>query len=59
MLISVWSRFGEDTDVYKRMKAQALSFPAKCGRSFFIRALKRAYWSELNKGIFQVGMDGW
>src|SRR6266853_289834 len=22
MLISVWSRFGEDTDVYKRMKAQ-------------------------------------
>ena len=27
MLISVWSRFGEDTDVYKRMKAQGFLLP--------------------------------
>lgn len=59
MLISVWSRFGEDTDVYKRMKAQGFIIPGEVWTDFFNPAAQTAYWSELNKGIFQVGMDGW
>ncbi|MGA8309123.1 MAG: TIM-barrel domain-containing protein, partial [Terriglobales bacterium] len=59
MLISVWSRFGEDTDVYKRMKAQGFIIPGEVWTDFFNPKAQTAYWSELNKGIFQVGMDGW
>ena len=59
MLISIWSRFGEDTDVYKRMKAQDLLIPGTPWTDFFNPAAQKAFWSELNKGIFQDGMDGW
>jgi len=59
MLISIWSRFGEDTDVYRRMKAQGLLIPGEVWTDFFNPAAQTTFWSELNKGIFQVGMDGW
>ena len=59
LLISIWSRFGEDTDVYKRMKAQALLIPGEVWTDFFNPRAQTTFWSELNKGIFQVGMDGW
>ena len=59
LLISIWSRFGEDTDVYKRMKAQALLIPGEVWTDFFNPKAQTTFWSELNKGIFQVGMDGW
>jgi len=59
MLISIWSKFGEDTDVYKRMKAQGLLIPGEVWTDFFNPAAQTTFWSELNKGIFQTGMDGW
>jgi len=59
MMISIWSRFGEDTDVYKRMKAQGFLIPGEVWTDFFNPGAQKAFWSELNKGIFQVGMDGW
>ena len=59
MLISVWSRFGEDTDVYKRMKAQSLLIPGEPWTDFFNPAAQTAFWAELKKSIFQDGMDGW
>lgn len=59
MLISVWSRFGEDTDIYKRMKAQGFLLPGLPWTDFFNPAAQTAFWSELNKGLFQGGMDGW
>jgi alpha-D-xyloside xylohydrolase len=59
LLISIWSRFGEDTDVYKRMKDQALLIPGEVWTDFFNPRAQTTFWSELNKGIFQVGMDGW
>jgi alpha-D-xyloside xylohydrolase len=59
MLISIWSRFGQETDVYKRMKAQGFLIPGEVWTDFFNPAAQKAFWSELNKGIFQVGMDGW
>ncbi len=59
LLISIWSRFGEDTEVYKRMKAQGLLIPGEVWTDFFNPKAQSAFWSELNQGIFQVGMDGW
>lgn len=59
MLISIWSRFGEDTDVYKRMSAQNLLIPGTPWTDFFNPKAQTTFWSELNKGIFQDGMDGW
>jgi alpha-D-xyloside xylohydrolase len=59
LLISVWSRFGEDTDVYKVMKAQSFLVPGEPWTDFFNPKAQTTYWSELNKGIFQTGMDGW
>ncbi|HWF92892.1 MAG TPA: TIM-barrel domain-containing protein [Terriglobales bacterium] len=59
MVISIWSRFGEDTDVYKRMAAHSLLIPDTPWMDFFNPKAQTAFWSELNKGIFQDGMDGW
>jgi alpha-D-xyloside xylohydrolase len=59
MMISIWSRFGEDTDVYKRMNARSLLIPGTPWTDFFNPEAQKAFWSELNKGIFQDGMDGW
>ena len=59
MLISVWSKFGEDTDVYKQMKAQSLLIPGEPWMDFFNPAAQAAFWSQLKKGIFEDGMDGW
>ena len=59
MLISIWSKFGDDTDVYKRMKAKCLLIPGEVWTDFFNPEAQTTFWSELNKGIFQIGMDGW
>ena len=59
MMISIWSRFGEDTDVYKRMSAQSLLIPGTPWTDFFNPKAQAAFWSELNKGIFRDGMDAW
>jgi alpha-D-xyloside xylohydrolase len=59
MLISIWSRFGEDTEVHKRMKSQDFLISGTPWTDFFSPGAQKAFWSELNKGIFQDGMDGW
>jgi alpha-D-xyloside xylohydrolase len=59
MMISIWSRFGEDTDVYKEMKAQSFLIPGEPWTDFFNPAAGRAFWSKLKDGIFQDGMDSW
>ena len=59
MLISIWSRFGEDTDIYKHMSAKNLLIPGTPWTDFFNPEAQTTFWSELNKGIFQDGMDGW
>jgi alpha-D-xyloside xylohydrolase len=59
MLISVWSKFGEDTDVYKRMAAKSLLIPGDAWMDVFNPQARTAFWSELKNGIFRDGMDGW
>jgi alpha-D-xyloside xylohydrolase len=59
MMISIWSKFGEDTEVYKRMKTQSLLISGEPWTDFFNPAAQAAFWSELKKGIFEDGMDAW
>jgi len=62
MLTRYGQGLGEDTDVYKRMKAQGFIIPGEVWTDFLIPRPQTAYWSELNKGIFQgrveVVVDG-
>ena len=59
MLISVWSKFGENTDIYKRMAAKSLLIPGDSWMDFFNPQARSTFWSELKDGMFQDGMDGW
>ncbi len=59
MMISIWSKFGEETDVYKRMSARSLLIPGTPWTDFFNPEAQTAFWSELNNGIFQKGIDAW
>lgn len=59
MMISVWSRFGEDTDVYKKMSAQSLLIQGTPWTDFFNPKAQEAFWSELKSGLFQDGIDAW
>ena len=59
MMISIWSKFGEDTDVYKRMSAKSFLIPGTPWTDFFNPAAQAAFWSELKNGIFADGMDAW
>jgi alpha-D-xyloside xylohydrolase len=59
MMISVWSKFGENTDVYKRMAAKSFLIPGDAWMDLFNPQARTAFWSELNNGIFREGMDGW
>src|SRR5579864_3239681 len=59
MMISVWSRFGEDTDVYKRMSAQSLLISGTPWTDFFNPKAQAAFWAELEHGLFHDGIDGW
>ena len=57
--ISVWSKFGEDSDTYKRMSAKSLLVPGTPWTDFFNPTAQTAFWSELKNGIFDYGLDGW
>jgi len=57
--ISVWSKFGEDTDVYKRMSAKSLLVPGTPWTDFFNPEAQKTFWAELKTGIFDYGLDGW
>ena len=59
MLISVWSKFGEDTDVYRQVAARSLLIPGEPWMDFFNPQARTTFWSELEHGIYQHGMDGW
>ena len=59
MMISVWSRFGEDTDVYKKMSAQALLVSGTPWTDFFNPEAQKAFWSGLKDGLFEDGIDAW
>ena len=58
-VISVWSKFEEKTDVSKQMKAESLLIPGTEWFDAFNPKARALYWSNMNKGIFSLGADGW
>jgi alpha-D-xyloside xylohydrolase len=59
MMISVWSRFGEDTDIYKKMSAQSFLVQGTPWTDFFNPKAQPAFWSGLKGELFQDGIDAW
>jgi alpha-D-xyloside xylohydrolase len=59
MMISVWSRFGEDTDIYKKMSAQSFLVQGTPWTDFFNPKTQPAFWSGLKGELFQDGIDAW
>jgi alpha-D-xyloside xylohydrolase len=59
VLISVWSKFGEDTDISKRMSGKSLLVPGTPWIDFFNPEAQAEFWSEVNSGLFKYGLDGW
>lgn len=59
MMISVWSRFGEDTDIFKKMAAESLLVPGTPWTDFFNPEARKAFWSGLKSGLFADGIDAW
>jgi alpha-D-xyloside xylohydrolase len=57
--ISVWSRFGEDSDIYKRMSAKSLLVQGTPWTDFFNPEAQETFWAELKTGLFDYGLDGW
>ncbi len=57
--ISVWSRFGEDSDISKRMSAKSLLIPGTPWMDFFNPEGQKTFWAKLKTGLFDYGLDGW
>jgi alpha-D-xyloside xylohydrolase len=72
MVISVWAKFGTETDVNRRMGDAhlLLTHAASAGEpgetkereswaDLFNPEAQKAYWSEMNRTLFSSGLDGW
>lgn len=72
MVISVWAKFGVQTDVNREFEKDGfvLRSAASTGEpgesketenwaDLFNPKAQSAYWADLNKGLFRDGMDGW
>lgn len=58
-VISVWSRFGKQTDLYKEMKARSLLIPGTDWFDAFNPEARSLFWSGMKNGLFKLGVDGW
>ncbi len=72
LVISVWAKFGADTAVNHEMEAAhlVLAKPASTGEpgeakelenwaDLFNPQAQKAFWSDINRNLFSLGLDGW
>jgi len=72
LVISVWGKFGADTDIDKQLKAENLVLRSAAATGepgetketenwadIFNPKAQKEYWSDLNSGLFKLGLDGW
>jgi alpha-D-xyloside xylohydrolase len=72
LVASVWAKFGAETAVDQDMKKEHLLLPSKVDprepgetqekedwADLFNPSAQKLFWSELNRGLFQEGLDGW
>lgn len=58
-VISVWSRFAKQTELYKEMKARSLLVPGTDWFDAFNPEAQSLFWSGMKNGLFKLGVDGW
>jgi alpha-D-xyloside xylohydrolase len=72
LVISVWAKFGSETDVDRQMVAAhlALTSAASTGEpgearerenwaDLFNPKAQKLYWSDIDRSLFSAGLDGW
>ncbi|MGD1062751.1 MAG: glycoside hydrolase family 31 protein [Terracidiphilus sp.] len=72
LVASVWAKFGSETAVDRDMQKEHLLLPSAADprepgetqakedwADLFNPSAQRLFWSELNRGLFQEGLDGW
>jgi alpha-D-xyloside xylohydrolase len=72
LVASVWPKFGAETAVDQDMKKEHLLLPSGADTrepgetqakedwaDLFNPGTQKLFWSELNRGMFQDGLDGW
>ncbi|KAA6456635.1 DUF5110 domain-containing protein [Acidobacteria bacterium AB60] len=72
LVISVWAKFGVETDVDRNMVSDGLVLKSAAATGepgeakerenwadLFNPRAQRAFWSDLNRNLFGLGLDGW
>ena len=59
VLISVWSRFGGETDIYNKMRDRSFLVENTMWVDAFNPKARSLFWSEMNNNLFKLGIDGW
>jgi alpha-D-xyloside xylohydrolase len=64
LVISVWPKFGTQTDVYKQLQAASVLVPGETPTheqwlDAFNPKGRELFWQDIDKGLFKFGLDGW
>jgi alpha-D-xyloside xylohydrolase len=64
LVISVWPKFGSQTDVYNQLHSASLLIPGETPtREQWLDAFnpkaRHLFWQDIDKGLFKYGLDGW
>ena len=57
--LSVWSKFGEETEIYKQMAARSFLIPGTPWVDIFNPAAEQLFWSTMKNNLFDKGVDAW
>ncbi len=58
-VISVWSKFAAETEIYKKMRGGSLLVPGTEWFDAFNPRARELYWESINVGLGRSGVDGW
>ena len=72
LVISVWAKFGAETEVNRQMERAHLLLTSDASTAepgeanehenwadLFSPATQKEFWSQLDRGLFRFGLDGW
>ena len=59
LMISIWPRFGVDTEVYKVFESRGCLLPGTTCYDPFSEEGRRLYWSYIKRAFLDIGVDAW
>ena len=59
LMISIWPRFGVDTEVYRVFKERGLILPGTTCYDPFSEEGRELYWSYIKRAFLDIGVDAW